>query len=316
MARKPTSAVLPSELDLAPVYTHQARTYKDCRHYWLDEAERIRWARSTSPLLAGLQVFSCGEFVEAWGHMWERKNLPEGVLIYCIAGKGYYQSENRDWAVQAGDLLYAPPDSHHLYWADGHQPWTIYWIHLAGPLLSHYEKLLGLIRNGPVRHLGIREELILDFNRVIMNMPSPGDEATRWLCLQAAAVSLFGHLASLPVNMEDLVSAYGPIQKAIALMNDSLGQAFNMARFARAAGCSERHFLRRFRMVTGSSPSDWFIRQKIQRAGALLTIPHIRVKEVASRLGYEDPLYFSKVFRRLAGLSPEEYRKTFTGNHV
>lgn len=314
MLQNPAGPTLKSEISLLQTWTKQERTYKDCRHYWLDEEERERWIRSASPALASFQVFSCGLFVEAWEHMWERDGLPEGILVYCVDGKGYFHEGDRDWAIRAGDMFYAPPYSHHLYWADGREPWTIYWMHLSGPGLTDYEQVLGLVARGPVRHLGRHEAILAEFTRLLTNMPAIVDEPSRWLCLQAAALSIFGHIAALPANMADLATAYAPIQKALAVMNDSLEQTFDMAGFAREAGCSARHFIRQFRQVTGRSPADWFIQRKMQRASSLLAIPHTRVNEIASRLGYADPLYFSKVFKRVHGMSPEQYRRKLAAN--
>ena len=312
MDDKPKEPDIPSEIPRASDWMTQERTYRDCRRYWLDVPERVRWVKASSPLFSSFQIFSCGQFVEAWGHMWERQAIPEGVLIYCVDGKGYYQTDERDWAMTAGDLLYAPPNTHHLYWADGRQPWSIYWMHIAGSLVPHYEQALGLVERGPIRRLGLRPEIVRDFDRLLTNIPLSANDETRWLFLQTSAQGIFGHIASLPQNMAEIVSAYDPVKKAIALMDASLAQPFDMGHFAREAGCSERHFQRQFRKVTGRSPAEWFTTRKMHRAGDLLAIPNILVKEVADRLGYEDPLYFSRVFKRVIGLSPEEYRRRLT----
>ena len=47
----------------------------------------------------------------------------------------------------------------------------------------------------------------------------------------------------------------------------------------------------------------------MQRARELLTLPNIRIKAVAARLCYTDPLYFSRVFKRIVGLPPEAYHR-------
>ena len=260
-------------------------------------------------VLHALRVFSCGIFVEARGHVWERANLPEGILIYCTEGKGHYRQDDRQWEVRPGDLLYCPPRSHHRYWADAEHPWTIHWMHLSGDLLPHYEGLLGLIERGPVRDIGVHSEIVADFKRLVTHPPGSAAAETRWFCIQTTALAILGRIASLPHNISEIAAAYGPIQKAIALMNTSLDLPFDLARFAREAGCGSRHFSRQFRRVTGLPPGDWFIRQKMQRACALLTLPNIRVKEVATRLGYADPLYFSRLFKHMVGLPPETYRQ-------
>ncbi|MEI6177789.1 MAG: AraC family transcriptional regulator, partial [Verrucomicrobiota bacterium] len=256
MTETATEKSLPSEVALSAIFTKQDRSYKDCRRWWLDDPERLRWMNSPSPVLAGLQVFSCGQFVEALGHMWERANLAEGVLIYCVDGMGYYQNDDNDWAVGPGDLLYAAPNTHHCYWADGQQPWTIYWMHLTGSLLPHYENLLGLIERGPVLHLGVHPEILAEFTRLITQTPGIADEETRWFGAQSAATSILGHIAALPHNMAEIATAYGPVRKAVALMNASLDLPFDMPRFAREAGFSVRHFCRQFRNVTGFTPGE------------------------------------------------------------
>lgn len=265
-------------------------------------------------MLAGLQVFQCGLFVEALGHRWKRSGLAEGILIYCVDGKGYFQDDDREFTVRSGELLYAAPNTRHSYRADDGEPWTIYWMHLAGPLLPHYERLAGLIELGPVRHIGVHSEIITEFGRLITRRPASGCDETQWLRAQTSATSILGQLAVLPHNMEELATAYGPVQKAITLMNHTLHQPFDMARFAREAGLSERHFIRQFRFVTGQTPGDWFTRQKIQHACTLLLMPSVRVKEVAERLSYADPLYFSRIFKRIVGVSPENYRIAQAGN--
>jgi len=304
-------ASVPSELAYAPVYTKQARFYTDCYRWELTDEQRRQWVNARSALLGGLRVFSCGIFVEARGHWWKRASLPEGVLIYCTEGRGHYRQGDREWAVQPGDLLYAPPRTNHRYWADEEHPWTIYWMHLSGNLLPDYERHLGLIKRGPVRHIGLHDDLVADFTRLVIQHPTSTNEAD-WFCIQANAVAILGRIAGLPHNIADIAAAYGPIQKAIALMTASLDQPFDMPRFAREAGYGSRHFIRQFQRVTGLAPGDWFIRQKMQRARTLLSLPHIQVKEVAARLSYTDPLYFSRIFKQVVGSSPDAYRRKLT----
>lgn len=300
---------LPTETALEPFFSRQARSYGDVYRWSLTDEERLQWIALGSPVLNALRVFSCGSFMEARGHRMEREGLPEGVLLYCTEGKGYYRQDNDEYEVKPGDLLYCPPLSHHRYWADAETPWTIHWMHLSGDLLPHYEALLGLIERGPIRHIGIHDEIIADFTRLIINPPLSGADASCCFRIQANAITILGDLAALPRNIADITAAYGPVQRAIVLMRASLDQPFSLLRFAREAGYGSRHFFRQFRRVTGLTPGDWFIQQKMHRARELLTVPKIRVKDVALRLGYADPLYFSRLFKRDSGISPEAYRE-------
>ena len=285
------------------------RGYGDCYRWDLTTEECSQWIQSSWAALGTLRAFKCGIFVEARGHCRERSNLAEGILIYCTEGKGYYRQNDQQWEIKPGDLLYCPPVSHHRYWADGDHPWTIYWMHLCSELLPQFERLLGLTGGSPVRHIGLHNDIIADFTRLAITHPPTSIGESEFFCLQANAYSILGRIAALPQNMAEIARAYGPIQRAVSLMNGSLDQAFDLERFAREAGFSRRHFTRQFRLVTKQSPTGWFIRQKMQRARSLLSLPHIHVKDVAARLGYDDALYFSRVFRENVGLSPEAFHR-------
>jgi len=312
--RRSPKVSVPSEAASEPLSTQQQRSYGDCYRWSLTDAERLQWIKVRSPVLRALRVFQCGIFVEAREHSWRRAGLLEGILIYCTEGKGYYRQDHREYEVQPGDLLYCPPRTHHGYWADAEHPWTIYWMHLSGDLLSHYERLLGLSEGGPIRHIGLHNDIIAYFTRLVTEPPVSADDSS-WFRIQTNAVATLGRIAALPHNISDIAAVYGRIQKTMTLMNASLDQPFDLARFAREASCGSGHFSRVFCRVTGLSPSGWFIRQKMQRACGLLTLPNIQVKAVAARLGYTDPLYFSRVFKRIVGLPPEAYHRKVARIH-
>lgn len=312
--RRKDDVLVPSENENAVYFASLAKSYGNCCQLFLTDAERRQWCDTDLPLLDTLRVFSCGSFAEAHGHSWERADLAEGVLIYCTGGKGNYRQDQQSWEIRAGDLLYCSPNTHHQYCADVAQPWTIHWMHLSGSLLADYEELLGFSAGCPVRHIGTHDAIISDFtnllhefSRQIAKYPTTRN-STDWFRIQSNAIAILARIAELPQNIADIAAAYGPIQKAIALMDASLDQSFDLPRFAAEAGCGRRHFIRQFSRVTGMTPGDWFSRRKMQRACSLLTMPNVQIKQIAHRLGYSDALYFSRVFRRITGLSPEKYR--------
>lgn len=80
---------------------------------------------------------------------------------------------------------------------------------------------------------------------------------------------------------------------------------------AAQAGLGERTFLRRFRKATGLNPTDYLQHLRVGRARELLESSALPVEGVAWEVGYEDSGAFRKVFHRLMGLSPGEYRRRF-----
>jgi len=78
-------------------------------------------------------------------------------------------------------------------------------------------------------------------------------------------------------------------------------------------GLSASRFAHRFRAETGYAPIDYLTRMRVQRACQLLLSTASPVRDVADRLGYRDPYYFSRVFRRVMGTPPSTYRQRAHG---
>lgn len=84
----------------------------------------------------------------------------------------------------------------------------------------------------------------------------------------------------------------------------------NIRRLARAVGYTEEHFIRAFRGAFGVTPKHYAQTMLMRRACGLLQGTDLPVREIASRLGYEDASLLSRAFRRFVGVSPEGFRKT------
>jgi AraC-like DNA-binding protein len=82
---------------------------------------------------------------------------------------------------------------------------------------------------------------------------------------------------------------------------------------ARQAGLSVAHFPLLFQRQTGASPVQFLIQQRMRLACRLLDTTSFTIREIADKVGYEDPYYFSRLFSKTRGHSPREYRKMRKG---
>jgi transcriptional regulator GlxA family with amidase domain len=98
------------------------------------------------------------------------------------------------------------------------------------------------------------------------------------------------------------------IEHTITYMKDHLDQPLQAAALASRANVSLSHYFALFKRLTGSTPIDFFIHLRIERAREMLDTTSLTVKEVAAALGYDDPFYFSRVFKSINGLAPSDYR--------
>jgi AraC-like DNA-binding protein len=103
-------------------------------------------------------------------------------------------------------------------------------------------------------------------------------------------------------------AAAARIEKAKAYMLRNLNGTVRMSALSKLAGISTSSFYQLFKLATGCSPNDFFIRARMRHACGLLQETDLSVKEVAALMGYDDPFYFSRLFKAVNGVPPREYR--------
>src|SRR5246127_4294804 len=85
---------------------------------------------------------------------------------------------------------------------------------------------------------------------------------------------------------------------------------------AQSVGLSTAHFARMFRKSTGETPHQFVLRQRVERAKAMLRAPDARVLDVAVACGFKTQQHFAQVFCDVCGVSPTRYRQDFLGSEV
>jgi AraC-like DNA-binding protein len=98
------------------------------------------------------------------------------------------------------------------------------------------------------------------------------------------------------------------IEQSIGYMLRHLDQPLQVATLASRANISASHFFALFKRQVGCAPIDYFIRLRMRHACRLLDETGMSVKEIAAKLGYDDPFYFSRVFKSVNQVAPSEYR--------
>ena len=91
-------------------------------------------------------------------------------------------------------------------------------------------------------------------------------------------------------------------------MRENLHQDLNLDTLAHYSQLSKFHFAKKFKELTDTSPIQYFINMKIQQACFQLDNTQETIKQIAASLGYHDPYYFSRLFKKMVGMSPKQYR--------
>ena len=92
-------------------------------------------------------------------------------------------------------------------------------------------------------------------------------------------------------------------------LQENYRRPYSLERLAASFGCKPAYLLRLYRKVMGRTPTQDLMRLRIEKAKRLLVgHPHIEVKQVAAAVGYDDPLYFSRVFKKETGFNPSAFK--------
>ncbi len=131
----------------------------------------------------------------------------------------------------------------------------------------------------------------------------------RRLRLRAAAIALCCTLAEAAPQVETPGTTADPrLSRLEQRVRGMLAQPLRLPDLARDMGLSERHLQRLCRQATGLSAHGFIVQVRLREACRLLAYTRMRVQEVGFALGFNDPAYFARAFRRGTGLSPAAYR--------
>ena len=272
--------------------------------------ERILALVKDNPLIADLYITDIGYYPQARHHFRERPSgSAQFILIYCVEGKGEIRLKETTHAVASDHFFIIPAGMAHAYRSDEKNPWSVYWIHFLGNKSGIYSRFACQpipIERSKTSRISDRVDL---FSEIFRNLDRGFSiEALEYinLCLPHLLAS-FTHL-----NQFRLIKESGekdPVTQSINFMLEHLNKKLMLEEIAAETGLSASHYSRLFLNRTGHSPIDYFIQLKIQRACRLVDNPGWMIADVAREMGFDDQFYFSRVFRKVMGMSPVEYRK-------
>jgi AraC family transcriptional regulator of arabinose operon len=257
-----------------------------------------------------IYITDIGYYPKARFHYIHRSTgIGQHILIYCEEGSGWVEMNKQRVAVSPAQFIAIPAGAPHAYGSDEKNPWTIYWIHFKGEMAAFIVDLILQRSKGQKPHLSFNENRQKLFEEIYSNLEKGyGMDNLRYVNM------IFYHFLSSLLYEEKFNSVENKKEKnviddTILLMQQKLQLIVPLNEFAQSAGLSVSHFSAVFREKTGYAPIEYFNQLKIQKACQYLLFTSMTIKETAGQMGIQDQYYFSRMFSRLMGLSPTEYRK-------
>jgi AraC family transcriptional regulator len=136
------------------------------------------------------------------------------------------------------------------------------------------------------------------------------------LFAESVAMALSAHIAQRYSTLTTKLEPYrgglsrSRLNRVLEYINANLNDKLELGVLAEVVGLNLYHFARAFKQSTGETPHQYVLRRRIERAKEFLRYSQLPVIEASARTGFVDQSHFSKVFRRIVGVAPSEYRNS------
>ena len=275
-----------------------SRQVEDARLFFLDLSPRCG---------RGLRVVCGGCERCTPSYQIRRETFPFLAIEFVAAGTGRLELAGKRVPLRPGLVFAYGPGIPHRIVADRKSPPLKYFVDFAG---GEAERLLAdaSFLPGAIAHVRQPEEIRWMFECLLRHGTQHSARSALLCAALVRALVLCAADTALPPGTasQRAFSTYERVRSVLERQDDA---AHGLGQLAREAGLEKSYLCRLFRRFSGESPYAFLTRRRMARAAERLRTSHALVKEVAEEAGFSDPYHFSRVFKRIYGLSPESFRQ-------
>ncbi|HIY56880.1 MAG TPA: AraC family transcriptional regulator [Candidatus Tetragenococcus pullicola] len=267
---------------------------------------------SNHPLIEGNYISEVGYYPSAKYHYRERTSgTSEYILIYCLDGAGNIEVDNKKRIqLRRGEIFCIPPLCPHRYYSKVEEPWSILWMHFhssQGEVWRLNEQKTITIKDSQ-RYSMLQSHFVdlFDLGEQV-SLTNLSFCASQLLRLILSEIYLLKD-----ADTADTQNTY--LVKCIKYMDDHISDDLTLKEIATYLDISPSYLSTLFKRYLNKSPIDYFIEMRIEQACKYLKLSDLKIYEVAEKVGYTDAYYFSRIFKKVTGSSPKNYRKNLSNS--
>ena len=283
--------------------------------YLIATERDAQWGLTISTV--GYEEISPGDDYPTKGHadgyyfdLQKGRILNEYQLLYLTEGEGIFQSTNqKPTRIKEGDLFLLFPGEWHTYHPLPQKGWKSYWIGFKGRNVDDRVRAGFLSPTKPIYHVGFSSEIVHLYDEAF----SKAKEEAAYS--QQTLAGIVNHLVGLMYSLERNIILnkdynYADIMNRARLrIRESLESNLTIQKIAEELGIGYSNFRKLFKEYTGVAPAMYQQELRLQRAKEMLSTTNISIKEIAYRLNFDSPDYFSAKFKIKTGRKPSDFRR-------
>ena len=238
------------------------------------------------------------------------RELNEYQLLYITEGRGVFRSTHfKEAPLREGDMFLLFPDERHSYHPLPNVGWKSHWIGFKGKNIDDRVLAGFLSVEKPIYHVGFSSEIVQLYKTAYET--AVNEEPFSQQMMAGIVNHMVGIMYALERNMElnKNNSHKDMINRARLRIREALESNLTIQEIADELSMSYSNFRKLFKEYTGLSPAVYQQDLKLQRAKELLSTTDLSVKEIAYRLNFDSPDYFSAKFKIKTGRKPSEMRR-------
>lgn len=259
------------------------------------------------PLVKRMYLTDVGFFPHAKHHYRERKDgIEEYIYLYCTQGEGTIWIGDTKINLKAHQAVCIPPFKSHRYYACQENPWSILWVHFKGEDTSLYPldscNLVCFESDFATNRMLFLFDLLF---RVLDANYTQGNFVYIAQVLQLILTETYFREKK---NTTEEQNKY--VTHIIRYFYDHLNSNLTLDTLSTEFELSKSYINAIFQKHTQHTPIEFFLNLKMKEACNRLRASNIPIYQIAKDLGYDDPYYFSRLFKRVIGTSPKNYRNS------
>ena len=258
-----------------------------------------------------IRIVSIGNY-ELSGNVTMPVTRPKGRLdyqfIYIASGKAhFYFQKDKETVARAGSLILYRPKQFQKYSFCGGDNVNAYWIHFTGKDIKALLSTFPYTNVNPIINVGLNSEYVVLLNKIILELQLNKLDADDMAILLFRQLLIEFHRSLYQNDHKHLVIS-PEVEASILYFREHYNEPLVIDEYAKKCNQSPSTLLRSFKKHTGETPLQFLIKLRLDTAKNLLKSTTCTVNEISEMVGYDNPLYFSRLFSKHVGISPQKYR--------